>query len=356
MTPLVPVLLRRISTDGPLSIAQFMAECLLHPEHGYYTTRDPLGAAGDFTTAPEISQMFGELVGLALAQAWLDQGSPAPFALAEPGPGRGTLMADMLRATARVPGFHAAARIHLVEASPVLRARQRAALAGHRVSWHDSLDSLPQMPLFLVANEFFDALPIRQFRRVRDGWSEIRVTARDGGLAFAAAPPAPQEALAHRLHDTRPGDIVEICPSAPAAIQAIAGRIHAHGGAAIVIDYGGWRSLGDTLQAVRNHASEPVLANPGRADLTAHVDFEALSAAAAAAPARVTPMTAQGMFLARLGIAERARNLARAMTGATLDNHHAAFQRLTDPGEMGSLFKTIAIYPQAAPAPPGYDP
>ena len=354
MTPLVPVLLRRIAADGPLSVAQFMAECLLHPEHGYYTTRDPLGAAGDFTTAPEISQMFGELVGLALAQAWLDQGRPAPFALAEPGPGRGTLMADMLRATAGVPGFHAAARLHLVEASPTLRARQRATLAGHDVTWHDSLNELPQMPLFLVANEFFDALPIRQFRRDPDGWSEIRVAARDGALQFAAAPPGPQDALAHRLRDTRPGDIVELCPSAPAAVQAIAGRIQAHGGAAIIIDYGGWRSLGDTLQAVRGHASEPVLANPGQADLTAHVDFEAL--AAAAAPARVTRMTAQGMFLARLGIAERARRLARAMTGAALDNHHAAFQRLTDPGEMGSLFKTIAIHPKGAPAPPGYDP
>ncbi len=354
MTPLVPVLLRRIAADGPLSVAQFMAECLLHPEHGYYTTRDPLGAAGDFTTAPEISQMFGELVGLALAQAWLDQGRPAPFALAEPGPGRGTLMADMLRATAGVPGFHAAAQVHLIEASPTLRARQRATLAAHDVTWHDTLDALPQMPLFLVANEFFDALPIRQFRRAPDGWSEIRVAARDGALLFAAAPPVPQTALAHRLRDTRPGDIVELCPGAAAAVQAIAARIQTHGGAAIIIDYGDWRSLGDTLQAVRGHASEPVLANPGQADLTAHVDFEALSAAAA--PARVTPMTAQGVFLARLGIAERARRLARAMTGAALDQHHAAFQRLTDPGEMGSLFKTIAIYPQGAPAPPGYDP
>ena len=168
-------LLTRIRNDGPLSVADFMTDCLLHPQFGYYTTRDPLGAAGDFVTAPEISQMFGELIGLALAQSWLDQGRPARFVLAELGPGRGTLMADLLRAVRGVPGFLEAADIWLVEASPVLQAQQAQALAGHAPNWVPQVQDLPDAPLWLIANEFFDALPIRQFLRDGDGWREKRV-------------------------------------------------------------------------------------------------------------------------------------------------------------------------------------
>ncbi|MCO8144223.1 SAM-dependent methyltransferase [Rhodovulum tesquicola] len=356
MTALAELLARRIASAGPISVAEFMAECLMHPEHGYYATRDPFGAAGDFTTAPEISQMFGELLGLWLAQAWLDRGSPAPFTLAELGPGRGTLMADALRAARGVPGFLAAARVHLVEASPVLRARQREVLAGHAVTWAESVDALPEAPLFLVANEFFDALPIRQFRRDAEGWCERQVGLVGGALGFGLTVPMPVAALAHRLADTRPGDIVETCAPGEAIVAAVADRIAAHGGAALIVDYGGWRSLDDTLQAVRAHRPEPVLAHPGDADLTAHVDFEALSRAALAAGVAVAPPTAQGVLLDRLGIAARAGILARKLTGVARDAHIVAYRRLTHPQEMGTLFQAIALTGRGSPAPPGFDP
>ncbi|KAB2880783.1 MAG: class I SAM-dependent methyltransferase, partial [Albidovulum sp.] len=180
MTPLGHLLARRIALEGPIPLSDYMAECLLNPAHGYYATRDPLGAAGDFTTAPEISQMFGELLGLCLAQCWLDQGRPSPFALAEVGPGRGTLMADMLRAMRSVPGLPATAEVHLVEASPALRARQAMTLTGVAPEWHDRVEDLPDLPLFLVANEFFDALPIRQFERRGTGWAERQVGLAEG--------------------------------------------------------------------------------------------------------------------------------------------------------------------------------
>ncbi|NSY38265.1 class I SAM-dependent methyltransferase [Leisingera sp. ANG59] len=342
----------RIRTDGPMSVADYMADCLLHPQFGYYTTRDPLGAKGDFTTAPEISQMFGELLGLSLAQAWLDQGSPAPFALAELGPGRGTLMADLLRATRGVPGFHAAMRIHLVEASPTLRAAQAKALDGYAPQWLDTVDALPAQPLFLVANEFFDALPIRQFIRAGDGWSEKRIGLQGGALSFGLSPAAPQPALDHRLADTRDGDVVEICEAAAPVTQSIAARIAAHGGAALIVDYGDWRALGDTLQALRAHEPADPLQTPGEADLTAHVDFEALAMAAKTADCAFTRLTPQGVFLERLGITDRARALAAPLQGAALDSLIAAHRRLTHPDEMGNLFKVLGLCPpQAAPLP-----
>ncbi|THD85850.1 class I SAM-dependent methyltransferase [Aliigemmobacter aestuarii] len=351
MTPLADILIRRIAAAGPMTLADYMAECLLHPDHGYYTTRPPFGAKGDFTTAPEISQMFGELMGLALAQAWLDHGAPGRFTLAEPGPGRGTLMADVLRATRGVPGFHHAAQVLLIEASPALRAEQARTLAAWPVAWADSLTDLPEQPLFLVANEFFDALPIRQFTRQGDGWAETMVGLVEGRLRLGRAPAAPLAALAHRLADTAEGDIVEVCPAAAAAMAGIAGRIARHGGAALITDYGGWRSLGDTFQAMEDHAYADPLARPGRADLTAHVDFEAL--ALAAAPCQHAIAT-QGAFLERLGIAQRAARLAQSLHGAALESHLAATRRLTDPEEMGSLFKTLALCRAGDPLPPGF--
>ena len=348
-TPLHDILARRIAATGPLSVADYMAEALLHPAHGYYTTRDPLGAAGDFITAPEISQMFGELVGLSLAQAWLDQGQPAPFVLAELGPGRGTLMADALRATRAIAGFHDALSVHLVEASPVLRAAQAARLPG--AVWHDTLATLPDAPLFLIANEFFDALPIRQFVRDGDGWRERMVGVEGDALAFGLSAPAPLAFLAHRLDDTQDGDLVEYCPALPAIGAEIGQRIATHGGAALIIDYGDWRSLGDTLQALRGNARANPLDAPGQADLTAHVDFEAL--AHAVAPARHSRLTTQGVFLERVGITARAQDLARHLTGPALDSHIAAHRRLTHPAEMGDLFKVMGVYPKDALPPPG---
>ncbi len=332
-----------------MTLADYMAACLLDPVHGYYATRDPFGAAGDFITAPEISQMFGEMIGLCLAQAWIDQGSPVAIALAEAGPGRGTLMADILRATKGVPGFHAAARVYLIEASPTLRAAQ-AKLVPDAI-WLDRFDQLPALPLFFVANEFFDALPIRQFQRDGSGWRERVVGLSDQALTLGLTTATPLAALSHRLSDTRDGDIVEICPALPAIAGIIGARIASQGGAAIVIDYGDWTSLGDTFQAVKNHTVTDPLETPGHADLTAHVDFAAL--AAATAPANHTRLTPQGVFLDRLGITQRAQTLAARLKGAALAAHIAAHRRLTHPTQMGDHFKVIGIYPDGAPPLPG---
>lgn len=352
-TPLGELLLARVSVMGPMTVAEYMHECLLHPDHGYYTGETVFGAAGDFTTAPEISQMFGELVGLALAQAWMDQGAPARAVLLEMGPGRGTLMADILRVLDRVPGAQAALRPHLLEASPRLRRRQAEALAGHDPVWIDRLADLPDAPVFAVANEFFDALPIRQFQRAGDAWSERMLIARDGALAFGQAPPTPFATLADRLADTRDGDLVEISQGAPAIMTDLSGRIVARGGAALVIDYGDWRSRGDTLQAVKAHEFDDVLAHPGQADLTAHVDFEPLARAAQAAGATVTALTPQGDWLTRLGLAQRAEALARALRGDALASHLAAARRLTDPQDMGHLFKVLGLHAPGTPPLPG---
>jgi SAM-dependent MidA family methyltransferase len=349
MTPLAEIIAARIARTGPVSMADYMSECLLHPEHGYYATRDPLGRTGDFITAPEISQMFGELLGLALAQCWIDQGQPEPFTLAELGPGRGTLMADLLRATASIPGFHAAADIRLIEASPVLRAKQAELIT--QATWHDNISALPEQPTFLIANEFFDALPIRQFTRDVHGWREHMVGLEDNVLEKGLSTAAPLAVLDHRLEDTQPGQVVEICPALPGIMATIGNLIANHGGAAVVIDYGDWRSLGDTLQALANHQTADPLSAPGQADLTAHVDFEAI--AAAAAPATFTRVSTQGVFLERLGITQRAQALAQSLNGSALDQHIAAHRRLTHPDEMGDIFKVIGIYPPTAAPPPG---
>lgn len=352
MTPLGHRLIRRIRASGPITLAEYMADCLLDPDHGYYATREPFGTVGDFTTAPEISQMFGELIGLCLAQSWLDQRAPVPFTLAELGPGRGTLMADLLRATRGVPGFTKAMQVHLVEASPRLRTRQQDALPRYAPQWHDTVDSLPDGPLFLVANEFFDALPIRQFRRSGIGWRELMVTVQGDRLYFGLSDSTAITALADRTRDTSDGGIVEICPAAAAIAGSIAARIAARGGVALIVDYGGWRSLGDTFQAVRDHRPADPLAHPGQVDLTAHVDFEPLALAAREAGAAIS-FSDQGPFLEHLGIAARAERLATGLAGEALDAHRAAHRRLTDAKEMGHLFKVLAIHPPLMP-PPGF--
>ncbi|GLS88070.1 ATP synthase subunit beta [Cypionkella aquatica] len=348
MTPLAALLIQRIRASGPITLAEYMADCLLHPQHGYYATRDPFGASGDFTTAPEISQMFGELLGLCLAQSWLDQGAPARFTLAELGPGRGTLMADVLRATQRVPGFHAAAEVLLVEASATLRARQRSTLGEHPVRWTDQLPS-GDTPLYFIANEFFDALPIRQFTRTPEGWSETLIGLANHQLCMGKSAPAPIALLDHRLADTAPGDVIEICPAAPAIAQTIAAQIESHGGAALILDYGDWISRGDTFQALQAHRFTDPLADPGNADLTAHVDFAALASAA-----KSYAYTTQAQFLTALGIEHRAAQLAAKLQGEALAQHNAATRRLTAPEEMGKLFKALALFPSYAAKPPGF--
>ena len=349
MTALADILIRRIREDGPMTVASYMAECLLHPEHGYYTTRPPFGAKGDFVTAPEISQMFGELIGLYLAQSWLDQGAPSPFTLAELGPGRGTLMADVLRATRGVPGFHDALHLVVHEASPALRAVQAETLRGYQPHWIAEIGALPDQPLFLIANEFFDALPIHQYQRTRGQWHERLIGLQADHLAFGIAPDPTNGGPGPQFAGEPEGTVVETCPQGRPYMATIQHRLQAHGGLALIVDYGGWRSKGDTLQALKSHAFTDPLAEPGRADLTAHVDFEAL--AAGWAPYRYTT---QGAFLTALGIEARAARLAQGLTGPALENHRAAHHRLTNDAEMGSLFKVLALYGPSAPPPPGF--
>ena len=358
MTALRDILIRRIRQTGPMTVAEYMAECLQHPQHGYYTTRDPLGSKGDFTTAPEISQMFGELLGLTLAQHWISSGAPDKIILTELGPGRGTLMADILRTTRAVPGFHQAIDLHMIESSSPLRDAQQKAIHPHNATWHTQLSELPDGPLYLIANEFFDALPIRQFQRADDGWQERMVGQEDGSLSIGLTTDKTRPAfLEHRVDNTTKGQIVEYSAPSSALAQYIGERISACGGVALIVDYGDWRSFGDTLQAVRNHTYDPVFANPGQADLTAHVDFEELARAATLAKnTKATKIIPQGTLLGRLGIGQRAQVLADQLDGAALENHIAAFHRLTHESEMGNLFKAIAFHHSACAAPPGFDP
>ena len=351
---LTDYLLRRIAAQGPLSVADYMAECLLHPDLGYYTTQQPFGRDGDFTTAPEISQMFGELVGLSLAQAWIDAGAPDAFTLCELGGGRGTLMADALRAARAVPRFIDAMTVIMVEASPQRQADQETLLMDYAPIFRDTLTDLPDQPLLLIANEFFDCLPPRQFVRDGTGWAERVIGAVDGVLSWGLAPAQPRAELEHRLADTKDGDLVELHTLATAVTDEIAHHIASHGGTALIVDYGDWRSQGDTLQALKGHAPIDPLAAPGLSDLTVQVDFEVIALAAENVGARHSRVTPQGVWLERLGITDRARALAQKIQGAQLDAHIAAHRRLTHPDEMGNLFKVIAITALDAPLPAGF--
>jgi SAM-dependent MidA family methyltransferase len=351
MTPLGRLICARIAAAGPLGVDDYMALCLGHPEHGYYATRDPFGAEGDFVTAPELGQLFGEMIGAWLAQVWHDLGRPNPFILAELGPGRGTMMADVLRVTVRLPGFSAAARVWLVETSPNLRARQAEALAGRSVDWADRIEALPEAPLLVVANEFFDALPVRQFRRADPGWQERQVVEAGGELRFAWGPVRVDCAVERRFPLTPDGVIVEVCEAGEAVAATLGGRIGRHGGAALIVDYGEWDGTGDTLQAVAGHAPTDPLTQPGLADLTAHVRFKPLAAASGLTS---HGPVGQGVFLERLGIGRRAERLAQGATGAECARLVAQHRRLTDPSEMGQLFRVMALTPPHAPPPPGF--
>jgi len=350
MTKLTDIIVKQIERSGPITVAEYMAQCLLHPEHGYYTTHQPLGAQGDFVTSPEISQMFGEMIGLCLAQTWIDQGKPTPFTLAEIGPGRGSLMSDILRATKAVSGFHEAAHIVLVEASPRLQQEQVATLAGYEVTWAGDITQLPSQSLFLVANEFFDCLPIQQYIRTDNGWQEQMVATQNGVLGVMLGAQKPIEIYG----DAPLRTIMEICPSANAITAEVARMVGAFGGTALILDYGDWDVTGDTLQAISNHQKVDPLENCGASDLTAHVNFKALTTAAAPF-AQVSGMTYQGVLLERLGITQRAQSLAAHLQGDALENHITAHRRLTHPDEMGHLFKAIALTPKGGTHPAGFD-
>jgi NADH dehydrogenase [ubiquinone] 1 alpha subcomplex assembly factor 7 len=355
VSPLERLIRDRIARDGPMRVADYMAICLGHPDHGYYMTRDPLGARGDFVTAPEVSQLFGEMIGGWLAQLWLAAGRPAATVV-EFGPGRGTLMADALRVAGRVPGFTEATELWLVETSPVLRAAQAGMLGAYRPAWAERLAEVPEdRALLLVANEFFDALPIEQHLRLDQGWQERVVDLRDGRLAFGLAAARASALLDARFPGLPEGCLVESRPVAEAVAGEIGRRLAARGGAALMIDYGAWDGTGDTLQAVARHGHADPLATPGEADLTAHVRFRPLAEAAAAAGARPWGPVTQGVLLERLGVTERARRLAAGLEGEALERLVAGHRRLTHPDEMGHLFKTMALTDPRAPSPPGFE-
>ena len=350
-----------IETQGPISVAQFMTLALLDPKEGYYATRNPLGAGGDFTTAPEISQMFGEMVGLWLVQAWADQGSPKNPRLVELGPGRGTLMADILRVAKVVPEFTADLEVVLVEASPVLQELQADKLrgCGADISWQPQFDdSLADRPLFLVANEFFDALPLRQYVKTARGWCERMVTVLDGELAFALAPVAVPASQVPADRAAAPeGGVYEVSPAGCALAQDIASIIAARGGAALVIDYGYGEASGfsETLQAVSGHRFADALAEPGEDDISAHVDFAALAQAGRRGGASVFGPVTQGLFLANIGIVERAEQLMKA-NASEAEKLLAATERLIGNDQMGKLFKVLAFAPPGAGALAGFPP
>jgi SAM-dependent MidA family methyltransferase len=348
--PLEAEIRRRISLAGPMPLRQFMTLCLSHPEHGYYMTRDPIGHTGDFITAPEVSQVFGELIGLWAAGVWHLMGSPENVRLVELGPGRGTMMLDALRAAKVVPAFRSALVVHMVEISPELQRRQQLALEGIDVPvlWHPTFEEVPEGPLIVLANEFFDALPVHQAVKQINGWYERVVEIdRDGSFTFGIAndviplfeqllPPHVREAPIGSLYEWRTDHLP----------LALGQRVVHQGGAALVIDYGHAKSdVGETLQAVGGHAFAHPLVAPGTVDLTAHVDFQALAIAVESMGARVHGPIDQGQFLRSLGIEKRAAALKSVLTGDKAQEIDAAVARLTgsDRNAMGRLFKAMAI-------------
>jgi NADH dehydrogenase [ubiquinone] 1 alpha subcomplex assembly factor 7 len=347
----------RLTLSGPMTVADYMSEALSNPRHGYYRHRDPLGAQGDFVTAPEISQVFGELIGAWLAERWQALGSPEKVLLVELGPGRGTLMADALRAVRNVEGFVQAIDLHLVEINPALKARQHAALEAYTVAWHDSFVSVPDdAPLLLIANEFFDALPIRQLQRTAQDWRERLVMLQGEALRFVLAPgPSPLAALLSPTLQASAGAIAELSLPARALARDIGERIARRRGAALIVDYGyASPRLGDSLQAVAQHKFADPLAAPGEADLSAHVDFGALAQSAQAAGAMSYGPTTQGEFLQALGIEQRQAALTQRADATQAAVLQGGVQRLIAPRQMGTLFKVLALTDTQSSAPAGF--
>ncbi len=345
MASILDLLKRRIAASGPVTVAELMRLALAEQGAGYYATRDPLGAAGDIDTAPEISQMFGELIGLWCVDLWEKAGAPDPFLLVELGPGRGTLMADALRAAKMRPNFLSAVRLHLIEISRPLRDMQEARLGDFHPLWHDDLTGVPEGPAIMLANEFLDALPIHQFQLTEQGWRERAVALAGDALAWALVPPGPQVALLPAAHrQAKPGEIAEVCPGALSLARDVGERMTEDGIAALFVDYGPASSaLGDSLQAVKAHRYVDPLAEAGAADLTAHVDFAAVAAAARHSGARIHGPVNQEAFLGTLGIRTRAALLSAKASEADQAAIAQGMARLIDPKQMGSLFKALAI-------------
>lgn len=359
-TPLAQKIKALIRTSGPISVTDYFSLCLADPEHGYYRTREPFGVDGDFVTAPEISQLFGEMLGVFMVHAWQAQGAPDGTRFVEVGPGRGTMMADMMRVVARLaPNLFDSATFHLVETSPRLRAIQRETLGQRaaRTDWHESFDEVPEGFTLLAANELFDAIPIRQFIRTQTGFRERMVGLdADGELTFAAGVAGIDPDLLPDSGKSQPnGAIFEIAPAREAVMAAICERLRLGGGTALVIDYGHIATgFGDTLQAVLGHAFDPPLAHPGEADLTSHVDFERLALVARDSGLRVHGPLHQGDFLMGLGLGDRASALGRGRGEELQRQIIADVERLAGAGagNMGDLFKVLAVSGSDAPLAP----
>ena len=356
---LLAELKRRIETDGPITIADYMEACLSDPEFGYYATRDPLGEKGDFTTAPEISQIFGELIGLWCAVVWQEMGAPASVRLIELGPGRGTLMADALRAAKSVQSFYDACEVHLIETSPVLRDVQAETIGGFDKSphWHADLVDVSGGPAILIANEFLDALPVRQFKKQDGQWFErcVDLSKEDKlQFQFRGNPLESEASLPEELRmQARDGDMAEIRPASISIVEALAARAQKAPTAALFVDYGHCKSApGETLQAVRRHDYVDPLEEPGMADLTAHVDFDQLGDAARSRGLDVHGPLSQRDFLLELGLKERCESLMQNANDATKDTLATAALRLVDPVQMGELFKVMALTTTAIAPPP----
>ncbi|MEM8687480.1 MAG: SAM-dependent methyltransferase [Pseudomonadota bacterium] len=355
-TPLEAELKAQISQDGPMSIAHYMAQVLGHPKYGYYMSRDPFGGRGDFITAPEVSQIFGELIGVWCAAGYQMIGAPERFALVEFGPGRGTLMGDVLRAAKVMPGFLAAAEVHLVETSPLLAQNQKIKLAGAGVpvSWHQSFESVPEIPLVLLANEFFDALPIRQIQKAEAGWHERVVGLEAGNLSFglaqSEAPPAFADAAAPEK------TIVEISAARDQLAESFGARMAAQGGCGLIIDYGHTQSAaGETLQAMSKHGYVDVLHRPGHCDVTSHVDFESLARRIEAGGSKTYGPVPQGPFLHAMGLEVRAEKLKEKAMSRQKRLIDSAVERLAGRDQMGALFKVLALTHPDCPIPAPFE-
>ena len=361
MNPLENLIRETIAENGPMSLDTYMTLALAHPVHGYYASNMPLGEGGDFITAPEISQMFGELIGLWCVAVWRAMGEPRPFLLVELGPGRGSLMADALRAAKIAPDFLGALDLHLVETSELLQRCQRAALKELQAAarWHKTADELPSGPAIIVANEFFDCLPVRHFVRGQDGWHERLVGLDDKGrLCFGLAP----DAEPGRSAPGEPGQVIEAGHAAAVLMTRLAARIAAQGGALLVIDYGyDTPGCGETLQAVKQHRFADPLRDPGEADLTAHVDFCGLAHAARAAGARVHGPVPQGEWLARLASMNAPRSCGATPASVKGPPSMLRVLRLAGRGQnsaatdMARLFKVLAATGQGLGALPGFE-